>query len=126
MTIKQTLTEQMKTALKAGEKETLMTLRLLLSEIKNFEIDNGEQDDAGVQKLVARSIKQWKDALVDYEKGQRADLIKEAKDRIALLQKFLPAQLSEDEIKKTIQEVIAATPNPSAGPVIGQVMKKLA
>lgn len=126
MTIKQTLTEQMKTAMKAGEKETLTTLRLLLSEIKNFEIDNGEQDDAGVQKLIARSIKQWQDALNDYQKASRADLVKEAEDRIALLKKFMPEQLSEEEIKKIVDEVLASSPNQAIGPVIGQVMKKTA
>jgi uncharacterized protein YqeY len=125
MNLKQTLTEKMKAAMKSGDKEGLGTLRMLLSEIKNFEIDNGEQDDAGVQKLVARSIKQWKDALVDYQKGGREDLIKEAEARIAFLGEFLPAQASEDDIKKVIQEVVSAMPNPSVGPVIGQVKAKL-
>jgi hypothetical protein len=126
MNIKQTLTEQMRTALRSGDKETLSTIRMLVSEINNFEIDNGDQDDAGVQKLVVKSIKQWQDALGDYEKAQRADLIKEAKDRIEFLKKFLPEQLGEDEIKKVIDEVIASLPEPSVGPVIGKVMKKLA
>ncbi|KKU18304.1 MAG: hypothetical protein UY13_C0002G0013 [Candidatus Pacebacteria bacterium GW2011_GWB1_47_8] len=126
MTLKQTVAGQMKTALKSGDQASLTTLRLLLNDIHNFEIDHGEQTDVGVQQLVARSIKQWKDALTDYEKGGRADLVKEAKDRIALLEQFLPAQLSEDEIKKVVQETIAGLQNPSAGPVIGQVMKKLA
>lgn len=116
----------MRTALRSGDKETLSTIRMLVSEINNFEIDNGDQDDAGVQKLVVKSIKQWQDALGDYEKAQRADLIKEAKDRIEFLKKFLPEQLGEDEIKKVIDEVIASLPEPSVGPVIGKVMKKLA
>ena len=125
MTLKQTLTDQMKTAMKSSDKEALTGLRLLLTDIHNFEIDNGEQDDTGVQKLVARAIKQWKDALVDYEKAAREDLIKEAKDRIVLYEQYLPEQLSEDEIKKIIQETLGSLPNPTAGPVIGQVMKKL-
>ena len=81
MTLKQTLTDQMKTAMKSGDKEALTSLRLLLTDIHNFEIDNGEQDDTGVQKLVARAIKQWKDALVDYEKAAREDLNKQHKKK---------------------------------------------
>lgn len=125
MTLKQTLTDRMKTALKSGDKEALGTLRMLLSEIRNFEIDNGEQDDAGVQQVVSRSIKQWKDALVDYQKAGRDDLSKEAEARIALLGEFLPAQASEEEIKAIIQGILDATPNASMGPVIGQVKAKL-
>lgn len=125
MTLKQTLTDRMKTALKSGDKEALGTLRMLLSEIRNFEIDNGEQDDAGVQQVVSRSIKQWKDALVDYQKAGRDDLSKEAEARIALLGEFLPAQASEEEIKAVIQGILDATPNASMGPVIGQVKAKL-
>lgn len=125
MTLKQTLTDRMKTALKSGDKEALGTLRMLLSEIRNFEIDNGEQDDAGVQQVVSRSIKQWKDALADYQKAGRDDLSKEAEARIALLGEFLPAQASEEEIKAVIQGILDATPNASMGPVIGQVKAKL-
>ena len=61
--------EEMKQAMRDKDTAKLTTLRLLKSEIKNFEIDNGEQDDAGVQKIVAKLVKQWKDAKVDYEKG---------------------------------------------------------
>ncbi|HEX9817761.1 MAG TPA: GatB/YqeY domain-containing protein [Patescibacteria group bacterium] len=124
MTIKQTLTEQMKNAMKAGEQARLTTLRLLLSEIKNFEIDHGEQDDAGVQVIVGKMIKQWRDALNDYKNGGREDLVQEAHERIQLLQEFMPEQASQEEIKQVIQEIIDATPTPSLGPITGQVMKK--
>lgn len=125
MSLKQTLTDRMKDALKSGDKEALGTLRMLVSEVRNFEIDNGEQDDAGVQKVIARSIKQWKDALTDYQKAGRDDLSTEAEGRIALLEEFLPAQASEEEINSVIQEILTAMPNPSVGPVIGQVKAKL-
>lgn len=127
MSLKQTLTDKMKDSMRSGDKETLGTLRMLLSEIKNFEIDNGEQDDAGVQKLIAKSIKQWKDALNDYQTGGRADLVQEAEERIALLEEFMPEQLSEAEIKATVEAVIADLPEGTKGPgpVIGQVMGKL-
>jgi hypothetical protein len=126
MSIKQTLTDQMKTAMKAGEQAQLTTLRLLLSEIRNFEIDHGEQDDAGVQVIVGKMIKQWRDALNDYKRGGRADLAQEAHERIQLLQEFMPEQASETEIRQAIQKIIDNTPTPSLGPVTGQVMKQFA
>lgn len=126
MTIKQNLTEQMKAAMKSGDSEKLTTLRMLLSEIKNFEIDNGEQDDAGVQKVIARSIKQWKDALNDYQNANRADLVAEAEARIALLGQFMPEQASEDEVRKVVADLVAANPDLGMGPLTGQVMKQLA
>jgi hypothetical protein len=126
MPIKQTLTDQMKTAMKAGDQARLTTLRLLLSDIRNFEIDNGEQDDAGVQVIVGRMIKQWRDALNDYKNGGREDLVQEAHDRIKILQEFMPEQASAEEIKQVIQEIIDTTPTPSLGPITGQVMKRFA
>ncbi len=112
--------------MKAGKQEELLSLRLLLSDIKNFEIDNGDQDDEGVQKLIARSIKQWKDALNDYQKGAREDLAKEAEARIELLEEFMPEQLSEETIKAKVQEVLESMPDAQGpGPVIGKVMSQL-
>jgi len=73
MSLKDDLTTQMKDAMRAHDADTLGTLRLILSELKNFEIDNGPQDDAGVQKIIARMIKQWKDATNDYKNGGRED-----------------------------------------------------
>jgi uncharacterized protein YqeY len=128
MSLKQDLTNHMKDAMRAGDQIKLTSLRLLLSEIKNFEIDHGEQDDDGVQRIVAKMIKQWRDALNDYKTGGRDDLVQEAHERIQLLQEFMPEQATDEEIRKVIEEVIAAFPNPkpTVGPITGQVMKKLA
>lgn len=126
MTIAETIMEDMKTAMKAHDSETLGAIRLLRSEIKNFEIDNGVQDDAGVQKIVARLIKQWKDAIEEYKKGNRDDLVAEAEVKIKVLEKYLPAQLSEAEVKKIVEEVIAQSGQTQMGPLIGMVMKKVA
>ncbi len=126
MTLAQTIMEDMKNAMKAHDADTLGTIRLLRSEIKNFEIDNGVQDDAGVQKIVVRMIKQWKDAIEEYKKGNREDLVAEAEVKIKVLERYLPAQLSEDEVKKIVQEVITQSGQTQMGPVIGMVMKKVA
>lgn len=126
MSLKEEITQQMKNAMRAREMETLTTIRLLMSEIKNFEIDNGEQDDAGVQKIVSRMIKQWKDAINDYKAGNRADLVEEAEKKLVVLEQFLPAQMSEDEVRKIVTEVIATVTEVKPGPVTGMVMKKVA
>ena len=88
MPLKQTITDDMKTAMKARAMDRLTVLRSLLSEIKNFEIDNGEQDDAGVQKVVAKMVKQIKESIAEYGKGGRQDLVdeEEAKWLLAKIQ----------------------------------------
>ena len=126
MSLKDTLMSQMKEAMKAHDADTLGTLRLILSELKNFEIDNGAQDDAGVQKIIARMIKQWKDAMNDYQKGGRQDLVDEAQIKLNVLEKFLPAQMSEEEVRAIVQEVVSSMPQGEPGPVTGMVMKKVA
>lgn len=126
MSLKADITNQMKDAMRAKDMETLTTIRLVLSEIKNFEIDNGEQDDAGVQKIVGRMIKQWKDAINDYKAGGREDLVAEAQQKLEVLEKFMPEQMGEEELKKIVEETIAQVDDPQPGPVTGMVMKKVA
>jgi len=120
--LKQQIRDDMKSAMKAREKEKLMTIRTLLSEIKNFEIDNGEQDNAGIQVIISRMVKQWKDAIEEYKKGDRSDLVEESEKKIEILQNYLPEQMNEEELKKIIQEVIAGSEQKKAGPIIGQVI----
>jgi uncharacterized protein YqeY len=125
MSLKADITNQMKEAMRAKDMDTLTTIRLVLSEIKNFEIDNGEQDD-GVQKIVGRMIKQWKDAINDYKTGGREDLVAEAQQKLNVLEKFMPEQMGEEELKKIVEETIVQVDNPQPGPVTGMVMKKVA
>jgi len=126
MSLNKQIMEDMKQAMKDKNAEKLVMLRLLRSEIKNVEIDHGEQDDAGVQKIVAKLLKQWNDAKSDYEKGGRDDLVKEAESKIVVLESYLPEQMSDDELKKIVKEVIDQSGQTQVGPIIGQVMKKVA
>jgi uncharacterized protein len=126
MTIKQQLTEDMKLAMKAGEKDKLMTIRSLLSEIKNAEIDGGEDSDTAAQKIVARMIKQWKDALNDYEKAGREDLSAETKIKILVLEEYMPEQMTDEDVRDIAKGVIDNSPVKDFGPLMGQVMKKTA
>lgn len=125
MTLKQQLIEEMKSAMRAREALRLGVIRFLLSEIKNYEIDHGEQDDAGVISIVARQIKQIKESISEYEKGGRSDLVEEERQKLAVLETYLPKQLSDEEIESIVQEVIAANPGLAMGPLVGQVMSRV-
>lgn len=130
MSLKQQLIDEMKQALKAKNQDKLDTLRLLLSELKNFEIDHGEQDDQGVQQVIARLVKQWQDALIDYQNAKRGDLIKETEFKLKILTSYLPQQLADEDLKRMIKDVVAASQNAAKqnqqlGPIIGQVMAKV-
>lgn len=126
MPLKQTLMEDMKQAMRAHDTLKLGTVRLVISELKNFEIDNGEQDDAGVQKVIGRLMKQWQDALNDFKTAGREDLITETQDKLKVLEAYMPQQMSDEALKAIVDEVVAASPVKTMGPIIGQVMKKVA
>lgn len=126
MSLKQTLTEDMKQAMRDHNSAKLGTVRMVLSELKNFEIDNGEQDDAGVQKVVSKLVKQYQDALNDFKTAGREDLIAETQDKLKTLEAYLPQQMSDADLQKIVDEVVAAAPVKTMGPLIGQVMKRVA
>ena len=115
----------MKQAMRDKDTIKLNTIRMLRSEIKNFEIDYGDQDDNGVETIVAKMIKQWEDAIEEYQNGNRDDLVKEAKEKVSVLKNYMAEQLSDEELKKIIQDVITETNQKNVGPIIGQVMNKV-
>lgn len=125
MPLQNQLVEDMKQAMKAGDRIRLDVIRFLRAEIKNFEIDNGAQDDAGVLAIIGRQIKQVNESIEGYEKGGRADLAAEERAKLAILQSYMPEQLSDDALNQIIAEVIAQNPSPQMGPIIGQVMSKV-
>lgn len=126
MTIKQQLTEDMKSAMRAKEMSKLTTIRFLLSEIKNYEIDQGEQDDAGIQKVIASQVKKMNDAIADFLAAGREDLVAEEKEKVAVLSAYLPEQLSDAELEQVVIATIADVGLNNQGQLIGAVMKKVA
>ncbi len=124
--LKNQLTEDMKNAMRARDSLRLNTIRFLLSIIKNWEIDNGEQDDAGVLKLIASEVKKMKDALIDFEKAGRQDLVSEETSKVAILEAYLPQQLSEEELMKLVVEAKRGTEGANFGEVMRAVMAKVA
>jgi uncharacterized protein YqeY len=126
MSLKDQLVEDMKTAMKAKDTVKLGVIRVLRSEIRNFEIDNGEQDDAGVMKVLQRQVKQIKESIEEYSKAGRDDLVSEEEAKLAVVEAYLPEQMSDEEVIAIIDEVLAAAEDTSSvGPLIGQVMAKV-
>ena len=128
MTLKDRITEDMKTAMRAGEKERLATIRLILSAVKQREVDERiTLDDGQVLAAIEKMIKQRKEAITQFEAGGRADLVAKETAEIGILQGYLPAQMSDAEIDALIGEAIASTGAASIkdmGKVMGAVKAK--
>lgn len=125
MSLNQQLIDEMKQAMKSGDKIRLGTIRFLRAQIKNFEIDNGEQNDAGIEKIVAKQVKQVKESIEEYQKAGRDDLVAEEENKLKVLEEYLPEQMSDEDISTVIEEVLKGLEDPQMGPVIGQVMAKV-
>jgi uncharacterized protein YqeY len=110
MSLKDRITEEMKTAMRAGDKERLATIRLILSAIKQREVDERiTLDDSQVLAAIEKMIKQRKEAITQFDAGGRADLVAKETAEIAILQTYLPAQMSDAEIDGLITEAIASS-----------------
>jgi len=129
MALKDRITDDMKSAMRAGEKERLSTIRLALAAIKQREVDERiTLDDAQVLAVLEKMIKQRREAVTQFEAGGRADLVSKENAEIALLQTYLPAQMSSAEIDALIAEAVAATGAASIkdmGKVMGIVKPKV-
>jgi uncharacterized protein YqeY len=130
MTLKERITEDMKTAMRSGEKDRLAVIRLLQAAIKQREVDERiTLDDAQITSVLEKMIKQRKESVVAFEKGGRADLVAKENAEIAVLQPYLPAQLSDAELDALIAKPSARTGAASIkdmGKVMGVVKAKAA
>jgi uncharacterized protein len=130
MALREQLNEDIKTAMKAREADRLAALRLMLSAVKQREVDERiTLDDAGVISVVEKMIKQRKDSIEQFEKAARQDLADKEKFEIGVIQAYLPQQLSQAEIEAIVAEAIAATGAKSAadmGRVMAAVKPRLA
>jgi uncharacterized protein YqeY len=110
MPLKDRITEDMKTAMRAGEKERLGTIRLILAAVKQREVDERiTLDDTQVLAVLEKMVKQRREAISQFESGGRADLVAKESAEVALLQAYLPAQMSGAEIDALITQAIAST-----------------
>ncbi|HEY0860266.1 GatB/YqeY domain-containing protein [Pseudoxanthomonas sp. F37] len=110
MSLKQQLTDDMKAAMKAGEKDRLGVIRLINAAIKQKEVDERvELDDAAVLAVLEKMVKQRKDSVSQYEAANREDLAAVERAEIAVIDAYLPAKLGEAEILAAIEAAIAQT-----------------
>ena len=110
MTLKERITDDMKTAMRAGEKDRLGLIRMLQAAIKQREVDERIQlDDAQTLSVIEKMIKQRKESIAQFQSGGREDLVAKENAEIVVLQGYLPAQLSEGELDAIIREAIAST-----------------
>ena len=127
MSIKDLLTEDMKQAMKDKEsgKLRLSVIRMARANIKNIEIDEKrELNDDEVLAVLMKEVKMRQDSLEEFTKAGREELVEQAKQEIAILRKYLPEQLSDEELKALVEEAVAETG--AAGPKdMGKVMAAL-
>lgn len=122
MTLKERITEDMKSAMRAGEKERLGTIRLALAAIKQREVDERiTLDDGQVLAALEKMIKQRKEAITQFQAGGRADLVAKESAEVAILEAYLPARMSDAELDALIAGAIAST-GASSPKDMGKVM----
>jgi len=129
MSLSETISEQLKDAMKAKDAVRLRTLRSIRAEILKKEKEGGDKpNDEVVLQLVARLAKQRRESIEQFEKGGREDLVSAESAELEILLVFLPESLSDDEITSLLEEVLSetgATSMNDLGRVMGTVMKKL-
>ena len=125
MTLKQRLTDDMKAAMKSGDKASLGVIRLINAAIKQREVDERiELDDAAVLAVLEKMVKQRKDSVTQYEAAAREDLAAIERAEIVVIERYLPEKLGEAEILAAIDAAIAQTG--AAGPAdMGKLMAVL-
>ena len=132
MSLKQTIENEYKNALKSKDKNKISTYRLILSSIKDLDIVNRsgpnkkETDDDDIKKLLKKMVKQRAESIDIYKKNNRIDLLEVEQNEYDILISFLPKQLSEEETKKICSEVISklgANSIKDMGKVMGELKK---
>ncbi len=132
MLLRKRIVEDLKAAMKAGDAETRDTLRSLDSMIKNEEIAQNKReeglDDAGTITLVKRAIKQRKDSASQYRDGSREDLAEKEEKEMRIIEKYLPQQMGEDDVRAVVERVmvsVGAQTKADMGKVMGVVMNEI-
>ena len=128
MTLKAQITDDMKSAMKAGDKDRLKVIRLILAAIKQVEVDTrAEMDEPAVLAVLNKMVKQRRDSVTQFQAGNRNDLADIELVEIVVLEDYLPEQLSDGELDQLVDKAIADTGAESIrdmGKVMGQVKKQ--
>ena len=129
MSLKEQLTADMKDAMKNKEKERLAVIRMVRGAIRQQEIDGQKElGDEDVVAVISKEVKMRRDSIEEFKKGAREDLVEKTQAEIDVLLPYLPAQLSEDEVRELVKAAVeqtgAATPK-DMGKVMGVLMPKV-
>lgn len=125
MSLAEQIRNDLTAAMKARESERVSTLRMLQSALKNEQIEKGhELSDEEAQAVVRRAVKQRTESAEQYERFGRPELAKKERDELALLQGYLPKEMSDEELETRVREVIAET-GASSKKDAGRVMKEM-
>jgi uncharacterized protein YqeY len=129
MSVEKQLFEDMKLAMKSGNKIELDTIRMLRAQIKSASIDKKDDlDEAELAQVLQKEAKKRKEAIEMYQKGNREDLVKKEKSELSIISKYLPEQLSEkdlDDIINTAIDSLQVTSEKDMGRVMGEIMPKV-
>jgi len=122
MSIEQQLLTDMNAALKAGKKEDVATIRMVRAQLKDARIAKGSDlDEADINQVLQRAVKMRKEAIEMYRQGNRQDLVDKESTELGIIQRYLPQQLSADELNKLITETISSL-NLSSEKDLGRLM----
>ncbi|MCP4360782.1 MAG: GatB/YqeY domain-containing protein [Chloroflexi bacterium] len=129
MSLKEQLTADLKTAMRAKDSQRRDTIRLVQAAIKQVEVDNQTTlDDAGVQVVLAKQAKQRRESIADFEKAGRTDLIAEEAAQLTIIEAYLPQMMSREEVEVVAAAAITelgVSDGKSMGQVMGVLMPKL-
>jgi len=129
MSLQQRLMSDLRQAVKQGDDRRKSLIRLVLAGVKNAEIDKGAQlDDSGVIDVISREVKQHRESIVGFSKGNRQDLVAKEEAELAILYEYLPQQLSREEIAQVARDIIeqvSARGPGDKGKVMSQLMPQL-
>lgn len=120
--MRQVILDDIITAMKAKDKDTLSVLRMVKGAMQLEEINvKHELNDEEMTRIISKQIKTRKDSIVEFEKGNRQDLVHAVNSEIAILEKYMPEQMSEEQIAKVIDEVFSKV-NPTGPSEMGKIM----
>ena len=122
MDTRQKLEQALKDAMRSGDKTARNVIRLVLTNIKLVEVDRGKLDESGIIALIQKEIKMREEAIKEAKSGDRSDIIEKNQVEIDYLKTFLPVQLTDEETRKIVQEVIKEV-DASTMKEMGSVMK---
>jgi hypothetical protein len=130
MALQQKLMDDLKTAMKSGDKLRLSVIRMIRAKIKNAEIEKREAlDDGEVLKVIARDVKQHKESITAFKDADRTELAEKEEAELAMLMEYMPQQMSRDEVVAIVKQVIdetGAVGPQGKGKVMGKIMAQVA